>query len=119
MIHEGDCMTFGEILRTLMEEHDMTQKEVATALNIAPSTMGGYVQGTREPDFATLRQIAAFFRVSIDYLLNYHSGQATSWQEEELLRIFRTLTEEQRAVCVEQCRVFVRMNQQKVQGKSS
>ena len=33
MIHKGDCMTFGEILRTLMEEHDLTQKEVATRLN--------------------------------------------------------------------------------------
>ena len=119
MILRGDCMTFGEILRALMEENDMTQKEVAAALNIAPSTMGGYVQGTREPDFATLRQIAAFFHVSIDYLLSYHSGQAASWQEEELLRIFRTLTEEQREVCVEQCRVFLRMNRQKVQGKSS
>ena len=119
MILRGDCMTFGEILRALMEENDMTQKEVAAALNIAPSTMGGYVQGAREPDFATLRQIAAFFHVSIDYLLSYHSGQASSWQEEELLRIFRTLTEEQRAVCVEQCRVFLRMNQTKVQGKSS
>ena len=52
-------------------------------------------------------------------MLSYHSGQAASWQEEELLRIFRTLTEEQRTVCVEQCRVFVRMNQQKLQGKSS
>lgn len=45
-------MSFGENLRTLIEERDMTQKELAAKLNIAPSTMGSYVQNTREPDFA-------------------------------------------------------------------
>ena len=48
-------MSFGENLRTLIEEQDMTQKELAIQLNIAPSTMGSYVQNTREPDFATLK----------------------------------------------------------------
>ena len=71
-------MSFGENLRTLIEEWDMTQNEVAMKLNIAPSTMGSYVQNTREPDFATLKSIAKFFNVSIDYLLDNPSGKATS-----------------------------------------
>lgn len=73
MILQGDCMTFGEILRALIEENDMTQREVAAALNIAPSTMGGYVQGTREPDFATLRQLAAFFHGRLRGSQRYHA----------------------------------------------
>ena len=36
-------MSFGNNLRTLIEERDMTQKELAVQLNIAPSTMGSYV----------------------------------------------------------------------------
>lgn len=103
-------MSFGSNLRTLIEERDMTQKELAIRLNIAPSTMGSYVQNTREPDFETLKSIAKFFNVSIDYLLDYSSNKSSTHQEDELLRIFRTLPPEQKEICIEQCRVFVRMN---------
>lgn len=113
-------MSFGENLRTLIEERDMTQKEVATKLNIAPSTMGSYVQNTQEPDFATLKSIAKFFNVSIDYLLDNPSGKATSHQEAELLRIYRSLEPGQQEICLEQCRVFVRMNhKEKVPNQKS
>ena len=44
-------MSFGNNLRVLIEERDMTQKDLAKQLNIAPSTLGSYVQNTREPDF--------------------------------------------------------------------
>ena len=73
-------MRFGGNLRTLIEERDMTQKELAAKLNIAPSTMGSYVQNTREPDFATLKSIAKFFNVSIDYLLDNHTGKTSTHQ---------------------------------------
>lgn len=113
-------MSFGNNLRTLIEERDMTQKELAVQLNIAPSTMGSYVQNIREPDFATLKAIAKFFNVSIDYLLDYNSGKAATHQEAELLRIFRSIPPQQRDICLEQCRVFVRMNhKEKVDAKSS
>jgi len=103
-------MSFGDNLRNLIEERDMTQKELATELNIAPSTIGSYVQNTREPDFATLKLFATYFDVSVDYLLDYSSGETQSHQENELLRIFRSLSSEQREICVEQSKVFVRMN---------
>ena len=106
----GVAMSFGDNLRNLIEERDMTQKELATELNIAPSTIGSYVQNTREPDFATLKLFATYFDVSVDYLLDYSSGETQSHQENELLRIFRSLSSEQREICVEQSKVFVRMN---------
>jgi hypothetical protein len=56
--------------------------------------------------------------VSIDYLLDCRTGNTFSRQEEELLRVFRSLTAEQKEVCIEQCKVFVRLNQ-KVRAKSS
>lgn len=105
-------MSFGGNLRALIEERDLTQKEVAHRLNIAPSTMGSYVQNVREPDFATLKLLADFFDVTIDYLLDHETGRTAPPQERELLRIFRSLTAEQRKVCIEQCRVFVRLNHQ-------
>ena len=92
-------MSFGKNLRTLIEERDMTQKELAAQLNIAPSTMGSYVQNTREPDFATLRSIARFFGVSIDYLLDNQTGQTDTQKEGELLRIFRSLSQTEQDIC--------------------
>lgn len=112
-------MSFGENLRALLEEREMTQKELALQLNIAPSTMGSYVQNTREPDFATLKLLANYFDVSIDYLLDNFTGKVSNHQEAELLRIFRSLFDEQKAICLEQCRVFVRMNQKEEKAKSS
>ena len=104
-------MSIGENLRILLAERDMTQKELAQKLNIAPSTMGSYVQNAREPDFATLKAIAGFFQVSIEYLLDYSPDASQSTRERELLRIFRNLSPEQKEICIEQCRVFLRANQ--------
>lgn len=103
-------MSFGDNLRTLIEERNMTQKELAACLNIAPSTIGSYVQNAREPDFTTLKTLAKFFDVSTDYLLGFTLGGKISHNENEMLRIFRALSEEQQYICIEQCKVFIRMN---------
>lgn len=106
-------MSFGENLRKLIEERDMTQKELAKQLNIAPSTLGSYVQNAREPDFATLRLLADFFDVSIDYLLDHYEKKGSAHRENELLRVFHSLTEEQQHICIEQCKVFMQSNYNK------
>ena len=111
-------MNFGDRLRILIDERGITQKELASQLNIAPSTVSSYVQNTREPDFTTLKSLAIYFSVSIDHLLGCRTNKASSRQEDELLRVFRSLTAEQKEVCIEQCKVFVRLNQ-KARAKSS
>ena len=103
-------MSFGNNLRELIEERDLTQKELAKQLNIAPSTMGSYVQNTREPDFNTLKLLASYFNVSTDYLLDHQSNQTISHQEDDLLRIFRSLSNTQKDICIEQCKAFVKIN---------
>ena len=103
-------MSFGDNLRELIEERDLTQKELAKQLNIAPSTMGSYVQNTREPDFNTLKLLASYFNVSTDYLLDYQSNQTVNHQEDDLLRIFRSLSNSQKDICIEQCKAFVKVN---------
>ena len=84
-------MTFNEILRNLIEDADLTQKKIAKDLGIAPSTLGGYVQGTSEPDFETLKSLAKYFDVSTDYFLDIHSPKTKSHEEDELLRIYNSL----------------------------
>ncbi|MCM1273250.1 MAG: helix-turn-helix domain-containing protein [Clostridium sp.] len=103
-------MSLGDKLRILIEERNLTQKELASQLNIAPSTLGSYVQNTREPDFSTLKLLAKYFDVSIDYLLDYTLDKQNTDKEVEMLRIFHSLTEEQQSICIEQAKVFIRMN---------
>lgn len=103
-------MSFGNNLRTLIEENNLTQKEVAKQLNIAPSTLGSYVQNKREPDFSTLKRLSEYFKVSVDYLLDCGSDQTTTRQEKEMLRVFRLLSKEQQYICIEQCKVFMKLN---------
>lgn len=104
-------MTIGETLRALIEENNLTQKQLAQILNMAPSTLGGYVQGTSEPDIETLKNIAAYFHVSMDYLLDFSKEESAVSGEQELLRIFRTLAVRERELFLEQGRLLLKFNQ--------
>lgn len=86
-------MKFGDLLRGLLEERELSQKQLATDLNIAASTIGNYIRNTREPDFDSLRRISAYFGVSTDYLLSVSAerGVRLSDSERELLRVSRSL----------------------------
>lgn len=102
-------MRFCEILKGLIEEKNLTQKRLAAELHIPVSTLGGYVQGTSEPDFETLILFAKYFSVSTDFLLGVPSSQVTDSQKEEnLLRIFRVMTAEQQDIYIEQGKVFLK-----------
>lgn len=106
-------MIFGDILRELLEENDLSQKEFAEALNISASAVGNYVRNNREPDFDTLKKIAAYFHVSIDFLLNYHENQDSDYRDDKILQIFRCLTDDQKDLYLEQGRAFIKINSKK------
>lgn len=103
-------MSLGENLRNLIDERDMTQKELAKKLNIAASTLGGYIQGYSEPDFETLKLLASYFDVSTDYLLDFQRNRSYTKNQQELLRIFDFLTPEQQELYIEQGKAFIRIN---------
>ena len=106
-------MTLGEVLRELLEERGITQKNLAKSLNISASTLGNYIQNTREPDYAMLKAFADYFDVSTDYLLNHRTNQALNHLEDALLHIFRSLTAEQQALFMDLGRVLVSHRQKK------
>lgn len=62
-------MTFGERLRTLRNEKDLTLRELGKELNISFSALGKYERDEHEPDFDTLEKIASYFGVMIDWLI--------------------------------------------------
>ena len=103
-------MKFGDILRSLLEDRDLTQKQLAAELNIAPTTLGNYFRNDREPDFETLKLLAKYFGVSTDYLLDYRTGKTSTHKEDELLNTFRRLTRTQQEVYLEQGKAFLNLN---------
>jgi transcriptional regulator with XRE-family HTH domain len=99
-------LRLGDILRKLLDEKSLSQKDMAAALQMAPSTLGNYIRNEREADYETLKRFAVFFDVSIDYLLDFPTKDVNNSQENELLRVFRTLTPEQQKVFIEQGKAF-------------
>ncbi len=102
-------MKFSDKLRMMIEEREITQKRMAAELKIPASTLGGYVQGTSEPDFDTLILLARYFDVSTDFLLDHSSDPAISTKEIDMLRIFRSLTPEEQEIYLEQGKAFLRI----------
>ncbi len=58
-----------ERLKELRAEKGLTQKQLASELNINAVTYLHYEKGQREPPLALLADIAAYYDVSVDYLL--------------------------------------------------
>lgn len=62
-------MQFGDRIKLLREKHELTQEQLANKVGISRAALAKYEKNSREPDFKTMKHIAEFFDVSIDYLL--------------------------------------------------
>lgn len=65
----GEAMNMGERIQCLLDEKNMTQRELAQQLHLAPNTVNGYIKNYRSPDCATIVSLASNLDTSSDYLL--------------------------------------------------
>ena len=56
-------------LKEIRRQRGISQLKLALDLNMSQNTISRYETGDREADYRTLIQIADYFNVSIDYLL--------------------------------------------------
>ena len=70
----SDRKKFGEKLKYLRATRQMTQRQVATTLNISLSSLASYETGYRRPSLEMLRTFAKFYNVSIADLLEDEPG---------------------------------------------
>lgn len=80
----------GNKLKELRKNNKITQIEFCKAFNISQSTMSLWEKNKREPESKTLKQIANYFHVSIDYLMDNEN----SIKENELVKLERKLKKE-------------------------
>lgn len=81
----------GEKLRHLRKERGLTQQELAEKVMVAPSTIGMYEQGRREPDTSTLSKLSQVLHVSVDYLLSESQEDADKDIEDVIAEIRQRL----------------------------
>lgn len=78
-------MTLGEIIQSIREEKDMSQKELAQKINISYSVMNRIESGERPARDEELKKIADVLEVSTDYLLGRTDKKAPSDKIESAL----------------------------------
>ena len=61
---------FGKQLKELRVEKGLSQRELGKVFNVCNQTISFWETGSREPDLDTLVEIAHYFDVSIDSLLD-------------------------------------------------
>lgn len=112
---------FAKILRDLRKTNRLTQGELARALNVSTSTIGMYERGERMPPPDMLLAIADYFGTDVNTLLGVKAAEriesyyrnfqnpdakspARSEDEEMLIRLFRTVPEEDRQLVLQMIR---------------
>lgn len=91
----------GNRILELLTESNISQKEFAQKLHIAPSTLNGYLKGHRSPDYQTLMQIADFFNVSTDYLLGRDNPHELKNDEKNILKLYSSLNKENKKLSLD------------------
>ena len=61
---------FCKNLKEIRKLSNLTQKQVATALNVVESCYANWEQGRTEPNIDMLRKLGVIFNVNIDDLIN-------------------------------------------------
>ena len=60
---------FKEILQGLLEERGINQRQLGLGADIPVTTISGWLNTGRLPDYNALIKLSKFFEVSADYLL--------------------------------------------------
>lgn len=114
-------MSFGERLQNLLDERDMSQKRLAEELNMAATTINGYIKEHRQPDYNTLIRIAEHLGVTTDYLLGVSKfrraeEQVLTAKEENLVGLYRNLQSDKQDLLIEQAEFYQRVRKKEEEG---
>lgn len=104
-------MDFNIRLENLIEEKNVSQKQLAIDLHVSKSTINGYITGYREPDFEMLVRLATYLDSSTDYLLGLSNEKKPApskldADEAELIRLYRTLIPKHKNLVMGQVKFF-------------
>lgn len=119
--------TIGERIVFLREECDMSQKELAYAIDIAPTSLSRYENNLYEPKAEILLRLASVLNTTSDFLLGLtdsykkpkEAGQKPTGitaAEHQLLASYRKLDRENQIRALERIDTLLEMQQSKTQN---
>lgn len=88
-----------ENLKNIRIQNHLTQKEIATKLNISRSTYNNYEQGVAEPDIETLKKLADIYHTTTDTIIGHEVNylldkSALSTEQKKVLEAIKKLSNE-------------------------
>ncbi len=87
---------FGDKLRALRAEKNLTQNELAARLGVVGASVSSYEKSKQYPSIEILIQICKIFDVSADYLLGFSDDKefnTSSLTDEQLQIVLRLINE--------------------------
>lgn len=78
-------MSFGNILKKLRQDENLTQEELAKKLNSSRSNIANYENDKNMPSVDVLNKLAEIFNCSIDYLLGKSNVRNPKLNDEDIL----------------------------------
>ncbi len=88
----------GETIKRLRNQKNITQEELAVAMNVSAAAVSKWETGITLPDISLLPQLAYFFKVSIDELMNYSESK----MEQDILAFMEKHTAAMESFCPEE-----------------
>lgn len=90
-------MEYGDVLKNLRNRKGLSQRELADRLKINRSTYARYETSSTQPDYETLKKLAQFHDVTVDYILgmsNEKRPQLTEKDERDIAKRIAALRED-------------------------
>lgn len=78
-------------LKELRQQHGLSQTKLSKMLNIKRVTYNKYELGTNEPSLDTLKMLAKFYDVSLDYLCEYAIDKQINYVKEDRKKLINYL----------------------------
>lgn len=89
-------MKYGDRISLLREQKKLTQGEMAEITGISRAALSHYENNRRQPDYETLKIIADFFKVTIDYLMWGAEGKSEWGPETNIKTCINHMTSEKK-----------------------
>ena len=88
-------------IKALRLKNNLSQKDIASKINMPQSTYNNYENGKREPTIDILTKLANFYNVSLDYLIGRNFGNELGFLTKfqyNTIKCFLCLNEQQQAI---------------------
>ncbi len=91
-------MSFGEILKKLRQEKNLTQEELAVKINSSRSNIANYENNNNMPSVEILDRLSEIFDVSVDYLLGKSETIKLSDEDINFIQGIKKLSETEKEI---------------------